>query len=229
MTTTKAIPWPRIFAEGVVIVASILLAFGIDAWWQEMQERGAERQQLGVLRAEIRANRAELDSRLQRGIRTREAQRTLIELIGPDEQLIPVDSLAALLREAWSFGIAELESGAIDALLDSGAFRTSVRTDLYRLLVRYRVVLTDHEDEDRRQFIELRTRLFDYVGTVAPGAFVFGWSDFPVPVAALLSDQQLEAIVGQLSVRTNQMNRHIEELSSLADSVDILLDRERPL
>ena len=27
------IPWLRVFVEGVVIVGSILLAFGIDAWW----------------------------------------------------------------------------------------------------------------------------------------------------------------------------------------------------
>ncbi len=30
---TRQIPWLRVFAEGVVIVVSVLLAFGIDAWW----------------------------------------------------------------------------------------------------------------------------------------------------------------------------------------------------
>lgn len=226
MATSRAIPWIRIVVEGVVIVVSILLAFGIDAWWQERQERATERQQMAVLQAEVRANQAELDARLERGMQAREAQRTLIELIRPEAQVIPADSLASLLLESWAFGVAELECGAIDALLDSGDFRTSMRADLYRLLVRYRVVLTDHEEEDRTQFIELRTRLLDYLGTVAPGAFVFGWSDFPVPVAALLGDQQLEAIVSQLSARTNRMNVHVEELGRLADSVSVLLDRE---
>ncbi len=37
------IPWLRVFVEGVVIVGSILLAFGIQAWWDERQERGEER------------------------------------------------------------------------------------------------------------------------------------------------------------------------------------------
>ena len=32
----------RVFAEGVVIVASILLAFGIDAWWEGRREREQE-------------------------------------------------------------------------------------------------------------------------------------------------------------------------------------------
>jgi hypothetical protein len=213
-------------AEGVVIVVSILLAFGIDAWWQERQERQAERQQLSVLRAELAENRAEFEYRLRYGNETLLAQNKLIELIGPDYRPIPSDSLAALLADAWSFGIAEVESGAIDALLDSGEFRTAVRSDLYRLLVRYRVILTDHREEHSQQFIELRTHLLDYLGTVSPGAFVFGRSDFPVPVDDLLRDQQLEAIVSQLVVRTNQMLRSIEDMVGLADSVSVLLDRE---
>ncbi len=32
---TKQIPWRRVFVEGVVIVGSILLAFGIQAWWDD--------------------------------------------------------------------------------------------------------------------------------------------------------------------------------------------------
>ena len=31
---TRQIPWLRAFVEGVVIVGSILLAFGIDACWE---------------------------------------------------------------------------------------------------------------------------------------------------------------------------------------------------
>ena len=33
------IPWLRVFIEGVVIVGSILLAFGLQAWWEGRQER----------------------------------------------------------------------------------------------------------------------------------------------------------------------------------------------
>ncbi len=36
------IPWLRVFVEGVVIVGSILLAFGSEAWWDESQERALE-------------------------------------------------------------------------------------------------------------------------------------------------------------------------------------------
>lgn len=39
MTLIRNIPWPRILAEGSIIVVSILLAFWIDAWWQERVEQ----------------------------------------------------------------------------------------------------------------------------------------------------------------------------------------------
>ncbi len=43
------IPWLRVFVEGVVIVGSILLAFGLQAWWEGRQERAEERQALEAL------------------------------------------------------------------------------------------------------------------------------------------------------------------------------------
>jgi len=34
----RKIPWPRVLVEGAVIVGSILLAFGIEAWWDDRGE-----------------------------------------------------------------------------------------------------------------------------------------------------------------------------------------------
>jgi hypothetical protein len=45
--------------EGVVIVGSILLAFGIDAWWDARGDRVTERQYLERLLEDVRFDRAE--------------------------------------------------------------------------------------------------------------------------------------------------------------------------
>jgi hypothetical protein len=45
--------------EGVVIVSSILLAFGIDAWWDDRGDRRAEVQYLQRLLDDVRYDRAE--------------------------------------------------------------------------------------------------------------------------------------------------------------------------
>ncbi len=55
------IPWLRVFVEGVVIVGSILLAFGLQAWWGERQERRAEQELLLNLQGEFSANLASLE------------------------------------------------------------------------------------------------------------------------------------------------------------------------
>lgn len=42
MAEIPSIAWKRLSIEATVIVASILLAFAIDAWWEERGERNAE-------------------------------------------------------------------------------------------------------------------------------------------------------------------------------------------
>lgn len=56
MTLNQSIPWPRIVAEGSIIVVSILLAFWIDAWWSERQTRAEESEAISQLVADFRTN-----------------------------------------------------------------------------------------------------------------------------------------------------------------------------
>jgi len=52
-SSTDRIPWRRVLVEGVVIVGSILLAFGIEAWWDSIQERSAEEAHLVALESDL--------------------------------------------------------------------------------------------------------------------------------------------------------------------------------
>jgi hypothetical protein len=60
MTETQSIAWRRLSIEATVIVASILLAFAIDAWWEERGERNAE----VVLLERLRTDYIEIQSAL---------------------------------------------------------------------------------------------------------------------------------------------------------------------
>jgi hypothetical protein len=53
MKESQEIPWKRIFVEATAIVASILLAFAIDAWWQNRTDRLVEAQYLQAMRADL--------------------------------------------------------------------------------------------------------------------------------------------------------------------------------
>ena len=52
----QRVPWLRMLAEGVVILTSILLAFGVDAWWAERQRIGDEAELLAGLHQEVTDN-----------------------------------------------------------------------------------------------------------------------------------------------------------------------------
>jgi hypothetical protein len=56
LAETQEIPWPRITVEAAAIVASILLAFSIDAWWEDSKEEDAEVDQLLRVLAELEIN-----------------------------------------------------------------------------------------------------------------------------------------------------------------------------
>jgi len=55
MTESGKIPWKRVLIEMAAIVVSILLAFSIDAWWEDRQRQIEERSILMSLHSETKA------------------------------------------------------------------------------------------------------------------------------------------------------------------------------
>ena len=56
MRVDHDIAWPRLIAESVAIVASILLAFAIDAWWDVQQTFAVEQELLSNLEVGLEEN-----------------------------------------------------------------------------------------------------------------------------------------------------------------------------
>lgn len=56
-----AIRWSRVVVEGIVIVTSIVLAFGVQAWWEYRQDRVAEAEYLAAIRDELLLNLSGLE------------------------------------------------------------------------------------------------------------------------------------------------------------------------
>ena len=71
---TRSIPWLRVFVEGVVIVGSILLAFGIDAWWDDRANLEETRGNLEAVRIELQENLNRLDEQAELCTRVRASQ-----------------------------------------------------------------------------------------------------------------------------------------------------------
>ena len=116
---TKQVPWLRICLEGVVIVASILLAFGIDAWWQGQQERTEERENLVALLDDFVATGDRLDLIGSRHRGRRAAIEKLL-VASEDPASTHTDSLSAWLTQLYQGHTVEAVQGTLDALRGSG-------------------------------------------------------------------------------------------------------------
>ena len=112
---TPQISWARVLVEGVVIVASILLALTADAWWEERQEREEEAALLESLSAELRLN---ADSLMlwqdTLGFALRRADE-LIHFTGPDAEAMEAVEFSTRFLEAVSWRTLHPSTGAMSA------------------------------------------------------------------------------------------------------------------
>ncbi len=101
MNTERKIPWPRIAVEGVAIVASILLAFSIDAWWGDRQQREAEQVVLQALLDDLQVKQVLLaDMNLFSNAIFKSAE-TLLRVAAGAEQKPSEDTINRLIIDTW--------------------------------------------------------------------------------------------------------------------------------
>ena len=113
--------WRSFLIEGVVIIASILIAFGIDAWWDGQSEPAEERGALERLSEEFAANKDRLIDVREQKAKSRSDALALLRLFAtqgdpPGTFGIP-DSLLSSIGSTREFVPV---SGALSSLLSSG-------------------------------------------------------------------------------------------------------------
>ena len=123
MLLNSDIAWGRLFAESVAIIVSILLAFAIDAWWADRQDRVEETRILEALKAEFEGNARELPDRISNHQRSADSATALLEAIRPAVGSGPVSVKKYLVLYASDYGSFDPTRGAFDAMLQSDGLR----------------------------------------------------------------------------------------------------------
>jgi len=122
--TSDGVTWERLVAESVAIVASILLAFALDAAWDDHTERREETEELIRLEAELEANVDRFASEIVGQESLIEHSDTLLGILewagGAADQVTVGDGLLLSLLFA---PIVEPERAALDALVSSGGIQ----------------------------------------------------------------------------------------------------------
>ena len=120
MTTQKPIQWRRVLVEAGAIVLSILLAFSIEAWWAESQERGVEQQALASLASDFVGSRETLSSVLGRYERF-QAEFARFQASTPSElSSLEPDAIGAIVTALTIAATFDPSASTLDALVRDG-------------------------------------------------------------------------------------------------------------
>ena len=129
MSDPSNIPWNRILVEGAAIIASILIAFAIDLWWDDRKEFESEIRDLIRVSAELESNSDKIQNKLQTIAFSIEATSTFISWMGPEPENVEKETLVEQWDNLYGIGFFSLHQSATGDYLASG--RTDIAKGLY--------------------------------------------------------------------------------------------------
>jgi hypothetical protein len=212
----------RRLGEGVMILFSILLAFGVDAWWAERKAFSEVSDYLAAVSSEMSTNLDVLRADSARLARSRQAQTGVLRLTGSRSMPISRDTLALLIGAAFDGVPSTLTTGAIDSFLGSEAFSrvpdVRLQTDLanwkgsYESLRSQSVVF----QQGRTAMIEVvggALPLLDAAHLVSPS---LPRSSFAFNSTAALDDPRLEGLMANLAALSARLGHDLDRLIALS-------------
>ena len=148
MTKPQDLPWKKISVEAATIVASILLAFAIDAWWQDRQIRVEEQEILAGLRTEFLANHEVLTRNLAANISVMESLDDFLTLVEDSQSKDNKAIVLAAIVDLRSPYTTDLGNGTLRALLSSGRLENLKNRRLRTLLTAWEGVIGEVSDDE---------------------------------------------------------------------------------
>ena len=133
MANTNNIQWKQIAVEGVAIVVSILLAFSIDAWWNNYQDRSEEHEILLGLKSEFEQNLALIEVEISYRNAVIDSILKIFDASVGRASIEP-EALDELIGDITWWQNIEYSRGAIDGLLQSGRLSLIESKELRRVL-----------------------------------------------------------------------------------------------
>ena len=162
---SSGLPWSRIVVESTAIVLSILLAFAIDAWWDNHQDRKEEQQILYGLEDEFSAHVSDLERWNVRDDGLLAGMSIMMSYItGSEEQY----STAQLDSAMWAVAFAgtwDPTSSILDALLASGRLDLIQDERLRTKLAQWEAIVDEVRDNQLTMRDYLVNSLWPFLGS----------------------------------------------------------------
>ena len=195
----------RRVGEGVAILVSILLAFGIDAAWQDRADRAEESRILSALHDEFLVNQTRVAEAIAFHSALKSAGFSLLEAARPGAPTPTVESVDDLIANfTWWGGFFVFESASLDAVILGGRLDVIENEDLRRLLTGWRGSLEQTARQEAPEFIHynevwlpiLRRRAnlaqIGNASTTQPGSDEpYLWTPVPEPITGHFSPTRI--------------------------------------
>jgi hypothetical protein len=232
------VSWRSSLRDVLLIVVSILIAFGLDAWWDGRVARGEERSVLVAVREDFRAARLELDSVLARNERDVTTITALLSMnLSRSEQLSP-DSAATLLAPAVFGGLTfDPSMGAVQALLSGGLLNQIQNNELAAALAAWPGAI-DEIQEDQGFLIEtwkdlrdwaarrgLLTSVLPYLRGLEPSASDLSAGEI---LRELVADDEGRQLLAAQTISLIGLLDELRDVDARLDDLLSLLDEELP-
>lgn len=230
MTIRQPIPWRRLFAESAVIVVSILLAFSIDAWWDERQAARAQVERLWRVAAEIEINQEIIGEKISILGRAIDSTSEYLAWMGPEPESVSLDDFSRKWDDMVNIGMYTLVHRATDEYLGASSSALGDQSGIRELLLGWYA----EGDRIERQYDLLRQRhseVTDHV--VSTGEPVLATMDhlpvmeahpssrFPTDMSRSLSDPVAENLLALYLIRLEFVARRMTAFQAYQD--DLLL------
>lgn len=190
--------WHRQVINGVAIVGSILLAFAIDAWWDERKLMLSAHSRIQSVGQELEV----ISGRLERSIRmaqvAEEAATVWLER-APD---LPPQTLNSLLGDMVMWATSDVSSPSLQALINSNAVDLVEDAELRDWVLSFPTEVQDFVEEENGSVSFIDSAFIPYlaehavsIGNADPLEMGFSGRAPPEQVAVLIDDWGFETLV----------------------------------
>ena len=227
----------RLLVEAAVIVVSILLAFGIDAAWDERSERRSERLALQALHAEALANRELLGTVLGR-VRDDLARAAEFYDLSPAELgAMPQDAASSrVLQSLWRPNTYALKDGAFEGLVRAGRLELIRSVELRQKLIDWQGEAADL-DERHEVLATLEREVMVAIGRHDGPQEWMATRGLPLEIAAENPSRNVQRfptdlrpiredseVMGRVAAMQFERRVYVLILSQLQESLDSLIE-----
>ena len=244
MNDLQAINWKRIAVEAAAIVVSILLAFAIDAWWDDRRERIEEREVLIGLKSEFSRYRDDLAISIE--IQTNVLLSTSDLVVATrrgfwESEVHSFDTALVSLSDPKSH---DFGGGVLDALISSGRLEIISDNDLRVKLATWSEVFNEIRDDENRNMAFISDQVYPYmlrwhIPHSRGIEICCSWTKWPLStrsvtddpdaLSRLLTDPEFETMVElrhtDFSHLALEYENGIREMDEILDAIDESLGR----